>query len=163
MEGKIVTDIGLLVFFILMIAFRRSLFTKRFLKILKENWFVLGLAAVGIYMVAVPEESSPYQGYVFVIGALFVLYFFLFGYFKVDISMLRKRRGFKKKAQIIYFPLLSLFGIYAAYDYFTTQPYHILDIIIFVFFLGFVIYVSHFLLKETFFSKGRVNNNKPKL
>ncbi|RLF96282.1 hypothetical protein DRN50_02055, partial [Thermococci archaeon] len=96
-------------------------------------------------------------------GALFVLYFFLFGYFKVDISMLRKRRGFKKKAQIIYFPLLSLFGIYAAYDYFTTQPYHILDIIIFVFFLGFVIYVSRFLLKETFFSKGRVNNNKPKL
>jgi len=39
MESKILTDLVVLAFFILLIAFKRYLFTEGFLKFLKENWF----------------------------------------------------------------------------------------------------------------------------
>jgi len=154
MEGKIMTDISVLAFFILLIAFRRYLFTEKVLKFLRKNWFWIGLLLFGIAIVVVPDKPSSYQEFIVIICAFFIVHFFLYRYFSVNISLLRSRRGLWKKWQIIYVPIISLIPIYFAYDYFTTEPYHSLDIIIFVFFLGFVIYVSHFLLKETFFSKG---------
>jgi len=164
MEGKIVTDICVLAFFMTLIALRRNLFTEGFLKFLKENWIWLGIPIGIIVFLDMSFEplDTPYTQFIAIICVSFLVYYFIYGYFVVNTLALKERRGFKK-VQIIYSPLLSLFGIYAAYDYFTTQPYHSLDIIIFVFFLCTVIYVSYFLLKETFFSKGRVNNNKPKL
>ena len=84
----------------------------------------------------------------------FIGYFFLYGYFVVNIESLRNRKGLRKKWQIAVLPFISILTFDQAYDYFTTEQYSILDILVFMFFLGFVIYVSHFLFKETFFRKG---------
>lgn len=154
MEGKIITDVCILVFFIVLIALRKYFFTKRFSKFLKENWFVFGLAIVGILMIVIPEEPSSYQNFIVIIGAFLIVYFFIYGYFSVHISSLRNRRGIWKKWQILYVSIAPILPIYRAYEYFTTEQYHSLDIVIFVFFLGTVVFVSRFLLKEMFFSKG---------
>lgn len=154
-EGKIITDICVLVFFMILIALRKYLFTERFSKFLKENWFVFGLAIVGFLMIVIPEEPSPYQNFIVIIGAFLIVYFFVYSYFSVHILSLRNRRGIWKKWQILYVSIAPILPIYRAYEYFTTKPYHSLDIVIFVFFLGTVVFVSRFLLKEMFFSKGK--------
>ena len=154
MENKILTDIIVLSFFILLIALKRYLFTERFLKFLKENWFVLGIIIVVILMIIFPEEIPFYQELIVVICAFFIGYFFLYGYFVVNVELLRNRKGFRKKWQIAVLPFISILTFDQAYNYFTTEQYSILDILVFMFFLGFVIYVSHFLFKETFFRKG---------
>ena len=154
MENKILTDIIVLSFFILLIVLRRYLFTERFLKFLKENWPVFGFPVAIILLAFIPEEPSPYQELIVVICAFFIGYFFLYGYFVVNVELLRNRKGFRKKWQIAVLPFISILTFDQAYDYFTTEQYSILDILVFMFFLGFVIYVSHFLFKETFFRKG---------
>jgi len=154
MEGKIVTDICVLIFFMVLIALRRYLFMEGFLKFLKENWIWLGIPIGIIVFLDMSFEllDTPHTQFIAIICVSFLVYYFIYGYFVVNTLALKERRRFKK-VQIIYSPFLSLFGIYETYDYFTTEPYHSLDIIVFVFFLGTVCYVSHFLLKETFFSK----------
>jgi len=139
----------------ILIALRKYLFTERFSKFLKENWFVFGLAIVGFLMIVIPEEPSPYQNFIVIIGAFLIVYFFVYSYFSVHILSLRNRRGIWKKWQILYVSIAPILPIYRAYEYFTTKPYHSLDIVIFVFFLGTVVFVSRFLLKEMFFSKGK--------
>jgi len=163
MEGKIVIDIGVLAFFMILIALRKYLFTEGFLEFLKKYWPAFGFPVAIILVAFIPEEPSPYQEFILFICGLFIVYFFIYGYYVVNISSLQNRKGLLKKWQIVYIPLVSLLPVYFGYSYFTTEPYHSLDIVIFVFFLGTVVYVSHFLLKGTFFSKGRMNNNKPKL
>jgi len=154
MESKILTDLVVLAFFILLIAFKRYLFTEGFLKFLKKYWPAFGFPVAIILVAFIPEEPSLYQEFILFICGLFIVYFFLYGYFLVNISSLRDRKSLRKKWQIAVLPFISILTFDQAYDYFTTEPYHSLDIIIFVFFLGFVIYISRFLLKETFFSKG---------
>ncbi len=153
MEGKIVTDIWVLTFFMILIVLRKYLFTEGFLKFLKKYWpaFSFPIAFVMIHFTL--EKPSPYQEFIVIVGLFFVGYFFLYGYFSVNILSLRNRKGFRKKWQIVVLPFISLLTFDQAYDYFTTEPYHILDVVIFVFFLSTVVYVSRFLLKETFFSK----------
>jgi len=155
MEGKIVTDICVLTFFMAMIVLRRYLFTEGFLKFLKENWFWFSIlmGVIAFLDMSFGLLDTPHAEFIAVICMFFVGYYFIYGYFSVNISSLRKRKGFRKKWQIAILPFISILTFDQAYDYFTTEPYHSLDIIIFVFFLGTVIYVSHFLLKETFFSK----------
>ncbi|HDM22182.1 MAG TPA: hypothetical protein ENG20_00135 [Methanomicrobia archaeon] len=154
MENKILTDIIVLSFFILLIVLRRYLFTERFLKFLKKNWPVFGFPVAIILLAFIPEEPSPYQELIVVVCMFFIGYFFLYGYFVVNIESLRNRKGLRKKWQIAVLPFISILTFDQAYDYFTTEQYSILDILVFMFFLGFVIYVSHFLFKETFFRKG---------
>ncbi|MCK4310198.1 MAG: hypothetical protein KAV80_01955 [Methanomicrobia archaeon] len=153
MDGRIIADISVLIFFMILIVLRKYLFTEGFLKFLKKYWpaFSFPVAIVLIHFTS--EKPSPYQEFIVIIGLFFVGYFFLYGYFSVNISSLRNRKGFRKKWQIVVLPFISILTFDQAYEYFTTQPYHILDIVIFIFFLGTVIYVSRFLLKETFFSK----------
>jgi len=153
MEGKIVTDMCVLAFFMILIALRRYLFTEGFLKFLKKYWPAFGFPVAIILVAFIPEEPSPYQEFILYICMFFVVYFFIYGCYVVNISSLQSRKGLLKKWQIVYIPLVSLLPVYFGYGYFTTEPYHSLDIIVFVFFLGTVCYVSHFLLKETFFSK----------
>ena len=159
MENKILTDIIVLSFFILLIALKRYLFTERFLKFLKENLFIFYLV-LAFTMFITEDMPEFYSEFTLLICAFFIFYFFLHGYFVVNVESLRNRKGFRKKWQIIYVPLISLIPIYFAYDYFTTEQYSILDILVFIFFLGFVIYVSHFLLKETFFRKEEMASQK---
>jgi len=154
MEGKIVTDICVLIFFITLIALRKYLFTEGFLKFLKKYWPAFSFPVAFVMIHFTSEEPSPYQEFIVIIGLFFTGYFFLYEYFLVNISSLRNRKGLRKKWQIAVLPFISILTFDQAYNYFTIQPYYVLDITIFVFFLGFVIYVSHFLLKETFFSKG---------
>ncbi len=154
MEGRIVTDISVLIFFIVMTALRRYLFTEGFLKFLKGYWYAFGFPVAIVPIHFTSEKPSPYQEFIVIIGLFFVGYFFLYGYFSVNISSLRNRKGFRKKWQIVVLPFISLLTLDQAYDYFTTEPYHVLEIVIFIFFLGTVIFISRFLLKETFFSEG---------
>jgi len=153
MEGKIVTDICVLAFFMILIALRRYLFTEGFLKFLKKYYIVFFPLIILPLIHFIPEEPSSYQEFILIICAFLIVYFFLYGYFVVNIASLRDRKGIWKKWQIAVLPFISILTFDQAYDYFTTEPYHSLDIVIFVFFLCTVIYVSHFLLKETFFSK----------
>jgi hypothetical protein len=167
MEGKIVTDICVLAFFMTLIVLRKYLFTEGFLEFLKKYWIWLSAIIVGTVFIlgdilefkrtfsGISDTISDarYSGFIFLICAFLIVYFFLYGYFSVHISSLRNRRGIWKKWQIIYVPIAPLLPIYRTYEYFVTGRYNILDVVIFVFFIGTVIYVSHFLLKETFFSK----------
>jgi len=154
MESKILTDLVVLAFFILLIAFKRYLFTERFLKFLRKNWFWIALPIIWIIFFILKKFDTPYTQFVYRISGFFVFYFFVYGYYSVYPSLLRSRERLIKKIWVIYLPIAPIPIIYWPYNYFTTEPYHPLDIVIFVFFLGTVIYVSHFLLKETFFSRG---------
>jgi hypothetical protein len=157
MNPRIVTDISILVFFIALILLRRYLYTERFLKWLKNNWFVLGLATAGVLMILIPEELSLYQKFIIIITMFFIGYYLIYGYFTVNRKSLRTRRGIRKKWQPVVLPFISLLTFDQTYEYFITEKYHFLEIIIFIFFLGLVVFVGRVLYKETFFSDSEDN------
>lgn len=155
MEGKIVTDICVLTFFMTLIALRKYLFKEKVLKFLRKNWFWIALPTAWIIFFILKKSDTPYTQFVYRIGSFFVFYFFVYGYYSVYSSLLRRRERLIKKIWVVYLPIAPIPVIYWLYKHFTTEPCHILGIVILVFFLGTVCYVSHFLLKETFFSKGK--------
>jgi hypothetical protein len=111
-----------LAFFILLIAFKRYLFTEGFLKLLKEYWYLLSFPVAFVMIHFTSEELSPYQEFIVIIAMFFVGYFFIYGYFSVNVDSLRNRKGLLKKWQIVYIPFVSLLPVYFGYGYFTTEP-----------------------------------------
>ena len=94
MESKILTDLVVLAFFILLIAFKRYLFTEGFLEFLKKYYIVFFPLIILPLIHFIPEEPSLYQEFILFICGLFVGYFFIYGYFSVNVDSLRNRKGY---------------------------------------------------------------------